>query len=336
MLVSLKNFFIKLFSSNEHTNNGVSKTGSSNSRTVAASESPTLSVSGKGVSQGSEPLIISCYSAFPRFYTINGIKYDIDDPDSIRKIPTFNNILRINGKPYGMDTILFEHYRSCSDSQIGYAAYEKSQEFRKKGIVNLSDWEKELEQRNIGRQQKEESRKKQCNSFSIEDMYQFSCIPFGWRYVMSLNHTDGIPWFMLNWNNQQVALHYISQLNDIILDAKEFVPGISTGIDFGQIDYDYPTPMTKHSMCSTRVECYPYTSTGKISKYPAVLVFATKYISGVRSCSGEIKIMRDGNIGSALIYLNGKNYKFSLHGVSLVLKRVDDRMTGKNLFYFSE
>ena len=36
-----------------------------------------------------------------------------------------------------------------------------------------------------------ELRKIQCNSFKIEDMYQFTEIPFEWQWVTELNHTNG-------------------------------------------------------------------------------------------------------------------------------------------------
>lgn len=72
--------------------------------------------------------------------------YDIDNISDIKKIPLIRNLIFINGKPYGMDTILFEHYRRSSDRMLGYAAYDKCQEFRDSGIINKSDWEIDMDE----------------------------------------------------------------------------------------------------------------------------------------------------------------------------------------------
>ena len=94
-------------------------------------------------------------------------------------------------------------------------------------------------------------------------------------------------------------------------------------------------------MACTRVECYPYTKTGKLSKYPVVLHFETfpqKHdyggFSGEAIICGEIKILRDGNIGSAWVNIWGNTFKIGLYGLSLVLKRVDNPYG--NLFNFSD
>lgn len=183
----------------------------------------------------------------------------------------------------------------------------------------------------------EDPRKVQCDSFCIDDMQQFSDIPFLWSYVTELQHTNGVPWFMLNWNNQKIAKNYISIINDIIIDSQEYIPSIGDcHIDLDKLDFDYPDQTFNVQMCCTRVECYPYTATGKLSKYPVVLPFATKFdSSGIRTI-GEIKILRDGNIGAATVSVNGNTFKIGLHGKSLVLKRVDNSYMGGNLFKFSE
>lgn len=293
------------------------------------------SVSGIGVSQSANKLAISRYSTFPRYYTIDGTTYDIDNIEDIKKFPLIDTIIVIDGKDYGMDTIMFEHYRQCSDRDLGYAAYDKCQEYRNKGILHKSDWELEIETRYEERKQKEKIRKQQCNTFSVDDMQQFPDIPIAWSHVIELTHTDGIAWCQLNWNNQQIVLQYISQINDIIVDAQEYIPSIGDAhIDLDAIDYDYPVPMYLNAMCNTRIECYPYTPTGKLSKHPVVIKFATKIGSDGASSIGEIKILRDGNIGSATVGIRGNTFSIGLHGISLVLKRVDNPYG--NLFKFSD
>lgn len=294
-----------------------------------------------GISQSSASFAISKYSEFPRFYTINGVKYDIDNPDDIEKIPLFNNILQINGEDYGMDSILLEHSVQSSDYDVRWAAHNKAEEFRRHGIIYKSKTEvardKLHEEAMAEREKKETARKAQCDAFAIEDMQQFSDIPFAWSYVDKLQHTDGTAWFMLNWNNQKVAVRYIAEVNNIVADAAEYISGIgNNSILLDDLDYDYPSPMYRGCMCQTRVECFPYTASGKLSKYPAVLQFATKENAyGVRAI-GTIKILRDGSIGAATFSANGNTFKIGLHGRSLVLQRVDNPYMGGNLFKFSE
>lgn len=305
---------------------------------------PTIkcTVAGQGVSQSKPDLVKSQYSSMPRFFVIDGVKYDLDNATSISHIPIFENTFLINGKTYGMDTVLYEHYCQCSNDAIRWAAYEKSQEFRKHGIVHPSQREVDWQMHERERQAKEALRKKQCDSFTIEDMYGFADIPFGFHWVKQLFHTDGIAWFMLNKNNQEVAISYISQINDIILDAQEYIDGIqNTEIDLTKINFDYPRPLQRNSMTCTRVECYPYTPSGKKSKYPIILHFETHPYSCnytrldvELSIVGDINILCDGNIGSAVVRILGNTFRFGLHGLSLVLKRVDNPYG--NLFKFSE
>lgn len=307
---------------------------------ILTTATPTA-VPKNGVSKSSANLAISQYSEFPRFYTINGVKYDIDNPDDIKKIPLFDNILQINGEEYGMDSILLEHSVQASDYDIRWAAYNKTEEFRRNGIIHKSKKEiardKLHEDAMAERNAREAARNKQCDAFTVEDMQQFSDIPFAWSYVDKLQHTNGTAWFMLNRNNKQIAMHYIAEVNQIVADAAEYIPYIGdNSICIDNLDYDYPHPMYKGCMCQTRVECFPYTASGKLSKYPALLQFATKSNSnGVRAI-GTIKILRDGSIGAATFSANSNTFKMGLHGRSLVLQRVDNPYMGGNLFKFSE
>lgn len=278
----------------------------------------------------------------PRYYSINGVKYDIDNPDDIRRIPLFKTKFQINGETFGMDSVLNEHcIQATTNMDVHWAAYNKVQEYRSNGIIFKSQREiqreKAYQQGQIERRKTEDARMEQCNSFSIKDMEQFSDIPFSWHYISKLRHTNGVSWFMLNLNNQKIALDYISKINDIIVDAHQYIDGIDDAyIDLNCMDFDYPVHMRKNSMCNTRVECYPYTSSGRISKYPAIIQFATKIDHSGSRTIGEIKILCDGNIGAASVLINGCTFKIGLHGVSLVLLRVDCPYMGGNLFNFSE
>ena len=297
-----------------------------------------------------KPAKLSQYSNMPRFYTIDGTRYDIDEPSDINKLPLIKSRLNINGELYGMDAILMEHGRQAYEKniQVHQAAISKANQYRYNGIVNKSKQElareAEWEAARAKRDQLVAERKAQCDSFTIKDMAQFSNIPFGWRWVDELKHTNGVAWFMLNMNNRQIAQSYIEQLSEMILDAHEYVEGISNlKIDLPQIDYDYPVPLRKDSMPNTRVECYPYTKSGKISKYPVILKFSTSEMEHpaygepfqMHPISGEIKILKDGHIGSAKVgfaYPYNALFTFGLYGLSLVIKRID--RNGETLFRF--
>lgn len=230
--------------------------------------------------------------------------------------------------------------KQASPETSGIAQHEQYVELAQKEIQEKKI---AIEESDNARKEKDRARKKQCDSFTVNDMLQFSDIPIAWSYVMELNHTNGIAWCQLNWNNQKIAISYIDQVNQIIVDAHEYIQGIGhCFVDTDNLDFDYNYPMDKNSMCSTRFECYPYTATGKISKYPVILHFATKwkqhdngsYTSESRVV-GTIKILRDGSIGLADVSMCGNVFKIGLHGTSLVLKRVDNTYTG-NLFKFTE
>lgn len=293
-----------------------------------------------------KPLIISQYSDLPRYYTINGIKYDIDNPKQIEKIPLFKQTFFINGIEYGMDSILMEHGRQAYSKNIAVhqAAITKANSFRYSGYVFKTEKEKEEEKQLKERWKQQEiekkKRKEQCNSFKIKDMHQFVDIPFEWRFVQELRHTDGVAWFMLNMNNQYVALQYIDLIDKLILELHEEVPQIrNCEIFANEIDFNYPIPAYPNSLPNTYVECLPYTKTGKISKYPAVLHFAT---SETEKCGtniyqshpimGEISILKDGNIGLATVNFGHMVFKIGLHGINLIIKRID--INGVNIYKF--
>lgn len=181
-------------------------------------------------------------------------------------------------------------------------------------------------------EEQKQLRKEQCDTFKIDDMIQFQDIPFEWWWVTELNHTNGIAWFLLNKNNQFIALCYIEQINNLIIDAHSYIQSLNNyEMCTEEIDFAYPIPMYKESLPNTYVECIPYTKTGKISKYPAILHFASSKLvtldNGYKYQNhpfrGEIKIMQDGNIGMAKISFGYTKVSIGLSGLSLIIKRID-------------
>lgn len=213
---------------------------------------------------------------------------------------------------------------------------EEANQHRSRGIEFKSDREIEREEHHHAEAENAIAAHQMQRGFiSIDDMRQFTGIPFEWHWVQQLNFTNGVAWFMLNKNNQEVALRYISQLNNLILDSYAYVDGLDdTCINLNDVDFDYPKLLHMDSMTNTRVECYPYAKTGGTSKYPAILVFATSETrthNGNPFCqvypvSGEIKIMQDGNIGAASVHFDlwesGIAFDFGLCGASLAVKHI--------------
>mgnify|MGYP006912266748 CR=1 FL=1 len=296
-------------------------------------------VSGKGISQTKPQLAISKYSVFPRYYTIAGITYDIDIPADITNFPRTKALITIDGEEYGLDTILLEHGLQArnQNEDIYCAAIRKVNEYRGHGIIHKSRRELALEYQyrkdKEAAERAEIARKKQCDSFSVDDMRQFSDIPFGWHWVDALSHTDGKAWFMLNLNNQAIAIDYIRQLSTLVEDAHSYIESIDgIHIELCDVDFDYPKPCGYNSFPNTYVECTPYTPTGKISKNPAILHFATsKFVPDetqdlvqIHPAAGDIRILKDGNIGGAVVYFSGGyKFQFRLYGLSLVLYQVN-------------
>ena len=87
-------------------------------------------ISSKNYPQNNGTIILSQISSLPRYYTINGKKYDLDNPEDIYKLPVFRNIIEINGVEYGMDSILRKHAREAyvNNKAIYNAAVEKEED----------------------------------------------------------------------------------------------------------------------------------------------------------------------------------------------------------------
>ena len=198
----------------------------------------------------------------------------------------------------------------------------------------------ELEERWRLQDIEKQKRIEQCNSFKIQDMYQFVNIPFEWQYVSSLSHTNGKAWFMLNINNQYVAFNYIDILDKLIFEFRECNSNLKEfEIFMEEIDFMYSLPFHPNCMPNTYIECIPYTKTGKKSKYPVILHFASSLmVDNIQTHPyiGEIKIMQDGNIGNATVTFikNYTKFTFGLHGINLIIKRIDD--INGNIYKFED
>lgn len=198
--------------------------------------------------------------------------------------------------------------------------------------------EQEARYQEFKRKQKE--REEQTTEFTIDDMHQFEDIPFNWDFVDQLYHSQGQAWASFNFNHKLIVNDYINQLNQLIVDAHSYIPGISNCyIDCDDLDYDFPIPMYLDSVPNTHLECTPYTASWKVSKYPVSIHFKTsinhEYENGYRCqsypISGVIRILKDGSIGAADVTfaffqsVTASKIKFQirLYGLSLIIRRVD-------------
>lgn len=284
--------------------------------------------------------IKSQYSNMPRYYTIDGIKYDIDNPKDIVNIPVFKTTFIMDGQEYGMDSVLRKHSFQLylKNKAIYNACQEKLQDYADAGVHFQTAEEREREQQYKQAQEQraneELQKKKLHDSFKIDDMYQFSDIPFEWQWVAQLSHTGDTAWFMLNMNNQYIALSSINYVNSVLEKSKEYT-GVKENLYVctENIDFGYPKHMNMNSLPNTFVECVPYTKTRKISKYPAILWFReypkkSKYFGvATEYCAvhGNICFMRDGNVGKADLTINDYWIQIRLKGINLVVQRI-----GKN------
>lgn len=299
--------------------------------------------------EAEERIIISDYSTMPRFYTINGIRYDIDDPREIKSLPIVRSTFLIKGERYGLDSVLRRHSAEAytKNKDIYNASLDKLDEYQEKGICfkTESEIQHELERAETekARKTEEENKIKLNYSFSIKDMYQFEDIPFEWSWVMELSYSNGIAWFMLNKNNQYIALSALDFINKVLGHSKVYT-GCTADLYIctENIDFDFPVPMHKDSLPCTYVQCVPYTLTGKISKFPVVLHFSeypTQHVYGnsVSPCYeilGEIYILRTGEIGKADIQINGYKIQLRLRGSNLVVRRIDKRSLAGNILIY--
>lgn len=209
------------------------------------------------------------------------------------------------------------------------------EKFKEHGYhLNAERHKRDYEEDQRRKREEENATKRLHDSFKIEDMHQFTDIPFEWRWVMQLNHTNGIAWFLLNKNNQFIALSAINYINSILKESENYTGWKSDYyICTENIDFFYPMPMTMNSIPNTFVECVPYTKTGKISKYPAILHFREhaeihKYYdmeTPVYKVYGSLYFMVDGSIGKADLHIDEFWIQLRLHGIYLMVQRI-----GKN------
>ena len=292
-------------------------------------------------------LDVSPITKFPCKFKVDGQNYNIDCIDDVRRFPITNVVFTINHQTYHFS----DYFEMCSEEyrRNGYfeladeliiKAYKMKKQYMPESISKqqaeypVYHFSQEQEEHYAEYQRKIKERIMQVKTFILDDMFQFQDLPFLWN--KDLFYSRDKAYMQLYAENADSALTYITEVNSIILDTLSAIGlPMCTKIKLEDIDFDYPIPLYPDSPPNTYLECNPYTPTGKISKYPAILNFATSHLEIAGNYKyqshpiiGEIKILEDGQIGAASVRFmeNGTKFSISRFGLSLVVKRIDSDM----------
>lgn len=260
---------------------------------------------------------------YARYYNINGILYDTKNISSVMSIPLTKSDL-VSGTPvYNLEYLLRKRAiqeRELGNIKLAYTLLEKSTNlmFNSKMMYSPSDYLKIVSwlylDGNIAEANKikqkilticpnaynNKIRKKPSTimeytekvSININDMIQFSDIPFDWEHIHLINNR-----FVPNHTDQLTFLSYIKQVQNILLACN--ITQINTfNISIKDIAFNF----VKDALTSY-VSCSPYTKTKRISKYPVVLYF----ISTTSSYCGWIYILTNGTIGKVSLYFDNED-----------------------------
>lgn len=282
----------------------------------------------------------SQYSPLPRFYHIKGKKYDIDSPNSVSSIPVCETHFKINDEDWGIDTILREHvnrYYTHIPEDLKAVCYSKISEIKWEGLEKLSHSEKLA----LEKQKEEKFREKaQLEAISLSDVEQFRFK----NYKMVEPFSDNNKCIMLisDENKKQVARD-LSLLGTYVDSyCKSLCIEDNLCINPSELKFDtLKHDKTNTTLYFTHFECKPYTKTGKKSKFPLILHYATSAyheFDPPANFFGDIYYLQDGNIGKArLIYwIHHVMYSFELGltGQTLEVKKVEKSINGnKDMLY---
>lgn len=272
---------------------------------------------------------ISQYSPLPRFYFIKGVQYDIDSPESVSMIPTCETHFNINDEDWGIDTILREHvnrYYSFIPDDLKAACYSKISDLKSAGFEKESLAEKKAR---ISQEKAESEKEHELRSITLSDMEQFHFSNFKMENPIYDNKKSII---MITEQNQIQVKKDIELINSYVADMCQTL-GINVPLCIDPSTLKFDTELLSDfnlKQYFTFFECNPYTKTGKLSKYPLILHYATPAYTDfnpTQNFFGTISYMQDGNIGKCKLtyWLNNIMYffDFGLKGKTLSAKKVE-------------
>lgn len=261
---------------------------------------------------------LSQYSSLPRYYYIEGKRYDIDSPKSVTSIPVCKTSFKINEEFWGIDTILREHvnrYYSNIPENLKAACYPKISDFEHSNYKTESNAEK---QARIKLEQEQIAKETSLSSISIDDIKQFHIEKFK---VTKPFYTNKMCIMLIDINDRHRVMDELCLLNHYVEEACQ-IAGISCLLSLPSSELQFePIKLNDEiNQYYTYFECVPYTKSGKTSKYPLILHYATKNFTEYQPATnffGEIYYMQDGQIGkSRMIFW----VKHTMYKIELVLK----------------
>ena len=246
---------------------------------------------------------LSQYSTFPRFYYINQKMYDIDSAESILQIPVCKTEFIINDESWSIDGILRSHVNQFLykiPSEVQSACYEKINQYRNSEYFTESPTEKKAR---LKQESDLQNLKEKLEKISPEDMNSFNLKQFVFKNIF---YYHGMARMLIDPINQPIVISDIEYMNTFIQKALSLVG----------LKYPYKIPIENISFSTDEIkiqnesyiqyysffECTPYTPTGKKSKFPLILHFATDNIHTLDTDNkylGEVHYMQNGSIGKA-------------------------------------
>lgn len=277
---------------------------------------------------------ISQYSSLPRYYYIQGKKYDIDSPESVASIPICKTTFSINGEVWGIDTILREHinrYYSKIPAELKEVGYKKISEYGDSEYFIESSAEKEAR---IKTEKARIEMIRRREEITLKDMEQFA-LP---SYMLGkIVYAPIGPIILINTANQADVLLDIEFLNQFSKEAQA-IAGIqeSLRICTEEIKFSVTPKEFERAQYYTYFICTPYTKTKKLSKYPIHLNYKTKSSDpqkkNVEFARGNISYLQDGSMGKASMgFTFGKTsygIDLGLKGTTLTIKKITKAIDG--------
>lgn len=277
---------------------------------------------------------ISQYSSLPRYYYIQGQKYDIDSPESVASIPICKTKFSINGEIWGIDTILREHinrYYSKIPDKLKEVGYKKISEYGDSEYFIESSAEKEAR---IKTEKARIEMIRRREEITLKDMEQFA-LP---SYMLGeIVYAPIGPIILINAANQADVLLDIEFLNQFSKEAQA-IAGIqeSLKIRTEEVRFSVTPKELERARYYTYFICTPYTKTKKFSKYPIHLRYETKSLDPEKKNTefvhGDISYLQDGSMGKASMgFTFGKTsygIDLGLKGTTLTIKKITKAVDG--------
>lgn len=265
----------------------------------------------------------SQYSPLPRFYYINGEKYDIDSPESVFSIPLCETHFTINREDWGIDTVLREHvnrYYSKLPDNLKTACYSKISVLKKNGYEVESNSEKIAR---INQEKELLAENERLNSITVQDMEQFSNIPYHLSSKITVEYRQAYMEF--NILDDDFFNTEIVSINSLLRESYDFIEKL-------------PPDLMLTNLKNRSIKCTPYTATKRIAKYP-LSVCASSFTYDEQNsyyrlnkkfpdtCGCELFYLQSGKIGKADVYFNRDTQKYHYHFTNknneLIISKID-------------